>query len=424
MFDSFRSVYFAAKADPSCDAFCVPIPWYDRLPAGAFGRMHYDGDRYPKDIEVIDWREYDIESRHPDAAFIHYAYDDHNRVTSVHPDYYSCNLKSKTDCLTYIDYGIPFWMPKIKVDGNFLPVHVTCDVFVTYSDEYAEEMKFILQRAVASGTLSKHTIPKNNFVALGSPKFDIVINTNRENYTMPAEWQTLIADKKTILFSTSVGAILQGNEDFLIRLRAVFETFQNHKDIVLWWRPHPLSEATYASMRPQLLEEYRRIVKNYKIDHWGIYDDSPDPHRAIAWSDALYSDESSLLFLYLATGKPFTVRTFTYSPETHITDSSNDFSPILEKRIKNMQSAEGANVFNRNVTIWWHNFIDADFVDNVQYDNFLDRFIHFVLHESEYCDAGLYRQLKLQMFRKFVENPDGTAGQKIYEYIKQKVQAV
>jgi hypothetical protein len=70
--------------------------------------------------------------------------------------------------------------------------------------------------------------------------------------------------KKVILYNTSVGAILAGGEQYLKKLRLVFETFRDREDVVLWWRPHPLSMTTYESMRPQLAAEYEALVAEYK----------------------------------------------------------------------------------------------------------------------------------------------------------------
>ena len=68
-------------------------------------------------------------------------------------------------------------------------------------------------------------------------------------------------------------------------------------------------EATLASMRPYLMEEYASIVQEYKTAGWGIYDDSPDMDRAIAISDAYYGDHSSIVWLYQKTGKPIMIQT-------------------------------------------------------------------------------------------------------------------
>ena len=417
MWDSFESVWFAAKDDPQCDVYVIPIPYYDKQTSGNQGEMHYEGDLFPAYVPVIDWREYNIEEQCPDVAFVHNPYDGNGFVTTVHPNYYSFELKRYTDFLVYIDYGLPIWLFKTPKKGILLKSFSVYDLIITYSKEYAESIR-CSQKPIIKQKNSARS--ENNAIALGSPKFDAIFNTNRDNYSLPRDWLEKINEKKVLLFSTSVSAMLDGNEQFFVRQQELFSTLRERDDIVLWWRPHPLSETTYSVMRPQLLEEYKRIVKQYCEEGWGIYDDTPDLHRAIAWSDACYSDESSLLLLYLATGKPFSTRTFLYKPEKSTSDSSSDFTPILKQRIKNMRAAKGANVFDINCTIWWHNFVDADFVNSIQYSNFIDRFIHFILNEPSYPDAEAYRQLKKQMFHEFVENADGTAGQKIYEFTKKK----
>ena len=74
MWDSLESVYLAAKEDPNCDAYCVPIPYYDLKPDQSFGQMHYEGSEYPKNIEIVDWQTYSFEERKPDAIYIHNRY--------------------------------------------------------------------------------------------------------------------------------------------------------------------------------------------------------------------------------------------------------------------------------------------------------------------------------------------------------------
>lgn len=112
MWDSLESIYLAAREDPDCDVYCVPIPYYTLNPDRSFGKMHYEGNvcpdgtpmEYPEDIEITDWQEYNFEERKPDVIYIHNPYDNCNLVTSVHPRYYSINLKKNTDCLVYVPY--------------------------------------------------------------------------------------------------------------------------------------------------------------------------------------------------------------------------------------------------------------------------------------------------------------------------------
>ncbi|MDR2452093.1 MAG: hypothetical protein LBE85_10115, partial [Candidatus Accumulibacter sp.] len=89
MADSIESIYLAARADPNCDAYWIPIPYFERQADGSLGQMHYEGaDCYGGNIECTDWREYDVEARHPDVIFTFAPYDSGNYVTSVHPAFY------------------------------------------------------------------------------------------------------------------------------------------------------------------------------------------------------------------------------------------------------------------------------------------------------------------------------------------------
>ena len=90
MWDSLESVYLAAKEDEDCEAYCVPIPYFDRNSDYSFGQMHYEGGKYPKDIEIMDWKDYDLAERRPDVIYIHNPYDDRNFVTSVLPVFNGC----------------------------------------------------------------------------------------------------------------------------------------------------------------------------------------------------------------------------------------------------------------------------------------------------------------------------------------------
>ena len=83
MWDSLESVWMAAEQDENCDAYVIPIPYFDKNPDGTVKEMHYEADEFPKYVTVTGYEEYDFQERHPDMVFIHNPYDDHNYVTSV-----------------------------------------------------------------------------------------------------------------------------------------------------------------------------------------------------------------------------------------------------------------------------------------------------------------------------------------------------
>ncbi|WP_217596224.1 hypothetical protein [Cohnella sp. GbtcB17] len=308
MFDALESIWLAAKDDPNCDVYVVPIPYYDKLPDGELGEMHYEGDQYPDYVPITNWLEYDVEARRPDIIYIHNPYDVGNRVTSVHPMYYSKRLRDLTDLLVYVPYFVSngdvseamcSTMACIYADKVFVQSEKVRQTYIRVYKRLAQEHGF-------GDTFGK---AEEKFIALGSPKFDKVVNSRREDYPLPEEWAAKIVRsdgtrKKVVLYNTTITSLLEGNDTVLRKLRYVFGVFRERDDVLLWWRPHPLNGTTYASMRPELLEEYEAIVQEYKLAGFGIYDDSADSQRAISMSDAYYGDGGSLMGLYSLTGKP------------------------------------------------------------------------------------------------------------------------
>lgn len=321
MWDSLESVYLAAKADPDCDVYCVPIPYFEIDHDGNFGEMHYEGGLYPKDIEITDWQTYNFEERMPDAIYIHNAYDDCNYVVSVHPRFYSSNLKKYTDMLIYIPY---FTLKEIEPDDQqavdrmkhfiWVPGVILADKVIVQS----EKMKQIyvneyIKAAQENGFTGKHLDRKyleQKISGAGSPKIDKVRSLKKEDLDIPQDWLTVIqkADgtyKKIVLYNTGVTAVLAHEDRLLDKIERTFEIFkENKEEIALLWRPHPLIQPTIRAMRPDLLDKYVRIVEKYRREGWGIYDDSTDIDRAVVLSDAYYGDGSSVVQLCQAREMP------------------------------------------------------------------------------------------------------------------------
>lgn len=320
MWDSLESVWEAADADPDCDAYVIPIPYYDRNLDGSLGEMHYEGNQYPENVPVMWYEDYDFAVNKPDVIFIHNPYDKYNHVTSVHPFFYSNNLKQFTDKLVYIPYFILNEVDPHNEEAVGYIEHFCTVPAVMYADYVivqSEAMRRIYINSMVK-LLGEKDIPKSHWekkiLGLGSPKVDKVLSVRKEETELPEEWINIIqrpggSFKKIILYNTSVSALLYYSDRMLEKMKTVFEIFRKNHDIVaLLWRPHPLTHATIKSMRPQLWEEYSRMEEQYKREGWGIYDDTADMDRAIAVSDAYYGDKSSLVQLYQKTGKPIMIQ--------------------------------------------------------------------------------------------------------------------
>ena len=322
MWDSLESVWKAADADSDCDAYVIPIPYFDKNPDGSFKEEHYEGDLYPKYVPITRYDEYDLEAHHPDVIYIHNPYDECNHVTSVHPYFYSKNLRNYTDKLVYIPY---FILGEIEPDNQaaidgmkhfcFTPGTIYAHQVIVQSENmrqiYINEYMKAAKEMGLSGEHVDRKFLEKKFLGTGSPKIDKVLNTRKEDLEIPAEWLKVIEKpdgswKKVVFYNTSVSALLHHDGKMLRKMESVFGIFKDNKDeVALLWRPHPLIQATIESMRPELWEAYRAIRDRYIEESWGIYDDTADMDRAVALSDAYYGvGSSSVVQVYQKTGKP------------------------------------------------------------------------------------------------------------------------
>lgn len=192
MWDSMESVWKAAIGDERCDAYVVPIPYFDRKPDGTFGEMHYEGEEYLEDVPVVFWKDFLVEEHRPDIIYIHNPYDQYNYVTSVHPDFYASRLRSYTDKLVYIPY---FSALNGEVPKHFvtLPGVLYAHKVIVQSERarqiYIEELHEFEKQNHCENFYGK---PEEKILALGSPKYDKVLTTKREDISIPLEWQRII----------------------------------------------------------------------------------------------------------------------------------------------------------------------------------------------------------------------------------------
>lgn len=313
MWDSLESVWRAACADDKCDVYVIPIPYFDKNPDGSFGEMHYEGDKFPNYVPITHFDDYSLKDNHPDIIFIHNPYDDCNVVTSVHPHFYSKNIKDYTEKLVYIPY---FVLEEINPDNEaavnriehfcLLPGVIHADKIILQSEKMKQTY---IKKLVEYAGENTRRIWEEKIHGIGSPKFDKVINTQKDKLVIPSEWAKIIkkengTDKNVVFYNTTIGALLKYGKDYFDKISEVINVFkENRAEVALLWRPHPLFKNTVERVYPELLERYEKIVSDYLDEKWGIYDDTSEFERAISISDAYFGDRSSAIYLYERTNK-------------------------------------------------------------------------------------------------------------------------
>lgn len=289
MWDSMESVWRAADADPDCNAYVVPIPYYERNAEGVLDKYCYEGEKMPDYVPVTSYSVYPLKEKMPDVIYIHNPYDQGNYVTSIDPRFYSGELKKYTRCFVYIPYYAT--AGGMSEGQSLCQAYFNVDYIVTQSQQL---VKFF-----------DPVIPKEKFLPFGSPKFDRVIQMCANPPEPPESWKEKMEGRKVYFYNTSINGMLADTNMFLKKMEYVFRSFEGREDGCLLWRPHPLLESTFASMRKEYKPWYDRLKKSFMDQNMGIYDDTPDITTTIALSDAYIGDAgTSVTSLFGIVGKP------------------------------------------------------------------------------------------------------------------------
>lgn len=315
MWDSLESVWEAASKDPEYDVYVVPIPYFDKNPDDSLGNMHYEGNEYPDNVPITDYRSYNIEKRRPDIIFIHNPFDEFNAITSIHPDFYSQKIWQWTNMLVYI----PYFVAELGIPENLLllpgTMYAKKVIVATEEDKKAYIEKFeawIKEKGMVNGYEKYMPDWREKFLVIGSPKYDKVLSTKRDDSKLPEKWRMKIynenGDRKKVLFyNISITALLE-SDNVIKKIEDTMNIISKRDDVVMWWRPHPLYENTLRNLKPYLLQRYKEMVERYIKSEIGIFDDTTDLNRAIAESDMYYGDTSSVMYLFQKVGKPVLIQ--------------------------------------------------------------------------------------------------------------------
>ena len=205
MWDSMESVWRAADADPDCDAYVVPIPYYERNAGGVLNKYCYEGDKMPDYVPVTSYDTYNLKDRMPDVIYIRNPYDQGNYVTSVDPRFYSGELKKYTPCLVYIPY--------YATAGGMSEGQSLCQAYFHVDHIVVQSKRFI--------KFFDPVIPEEKFLPLGSPKFDRVIQMCSNPPKPPKDWKEKMEGRKVYFYNSATCSPLKRRRTALFLISSV-----------------------------------------------------------------------------------------------------------------------------------------------------------------------------------------------------------
>lgn len=293
MWDSLESIYLAAAADPRCEALVVPIPYFSFDQKKQEWIPHYEGNLFPANIPITSYQTYNLQEERPDAIYVHNPYDDANFVTSVHPSFYSKELKKYTQKLIYVPYYVT--TGPVSPEHTVLPVYFNMDYAIVQGEYFKSGFQGLPYA--------------DKIKPFGSPKLDRVIRMCQSGEVkMPAEWADIMQGRRILMLNTSISCLLGEGSVLLDKLMSLFRKIKEYPNLALIWRPHPLLYSTMQSMRPKLQLQYEELVKYFKKEKIGVFDDTPDITPTVALADGYVGElGTSVVNLFGAAGKPMLI---------------------------------------------------------------------------------------------------------------------
>ena len=86
---------------------------------------------------------------------------------------------------------------------------------------------------------------------------------------------TSLKRQKVFLLNTHLYGLMNEAELHIQRLCIILDIFEDKKDVILLWRPHPLSLETIYSLNYQIENKYQQILRRFANMDNGIYDNTP-----------------------------------------------------------------------------------------------------------------------------------------------------
>ncbi len=318
MWEGFETKYFDHLNDPECTVTVIPAIILTKTADGLGINPVCQTEGYPDYLNITHFKDYDIETENPDIIYIQNAQDNDNLGISLHPDFYTSNLKKFTKELVYIPYNV---FEEEGLEDQFdldAMRHLLVPPRINNIDRVIVQSQYIkdaMLRLIAGKDSVLYESWNNRISWEDYPRVRLLQMLSAEDFTLPEEWNAQIYDengnkKKTILFCLSVIPMLTQDKIAINYAKHFLEKFKNdnaRENTCLIFRPHPQMLGILKRLRPYIADDYENLLDFYKKNDLGILDDNISPAPSIILSDSYIGYSCGTSALYKTTGKPMEI---------------------------------------------------------------------------------------------------------------------
>lgn len=294
---AFSNEYNVALQDKDTDVYVVPIPYYYKNYDGTLRDMQYYIDSYDENLPLVNYTQFDMSVHRPDIIYIQSPYDSFNEVMSVAPDYYSLKLREYTTKLVYVP-----WFRTEDFEREFERAYHNMKAYclmpgVLYSDEIVLQSSVIRDRYIEK--LTEYA---------GDDTREVWEKRIRVEDTLLAKVSEIDEkeyDRKKVAYYPDFSMFIECDMAFVDKIRRTMKVFDNSSDKVdLLFIYDSNIDAYLSKLRPQLYEEYKKIISEYQNKPWFYKDSNDDLKKIVGMCNAYYGDAGVLAHMFRNAGKP------------------------------------------------------------------------------------------------------------------------
>lgn len=113
--------------------------------------------------------------------------------------------------------------------------------------------------------------------------------------------------RKVILMCNNTVEVLARDASVVRKLRYAIRCFEEKPEVMVWWRASRVDSVQMnelMKMAPQMVTEYRELVKEFQEKQLGVFDKGISVEKALEWCDAYYGDDNEIAKEFQRAGKP------------------------------------------------------------------------------------------------------------------------
>nr|MCR4674970.1 LicD family protein [Lachnospiraceae bacterium] len=162
-----------------------------------------DIENYPKNIQYLDWTEYDLKRHCPEVIYIQNPYDEYNPYLTVPPDFYSSNLRLYTKELKYVPIGKTDEFGEKDINSIYNLKHYVMAPGIVYADKVIVQSENVKEQYIKALTdfsgVENVEIWKNKIITEGFPEDPIMVDDGRRTKLLYVIGANEVSENKHLL---------------------------------------------------------------------------------------------------------------------------------------------------------------------------------------------------------------------------------